>query len=683
MSPRLRRTAPLPEPADTRAVVVGVEEYAAGADWSLDGPALDACRFTAWLTSHGVPAERVSLLLSPLPKNAAAVAELAGEVPVRPADSATVRAVLTGLRQQSSGLLVVYWGGHGVLEEEQRRLLYADATGTDRRNLNLTQLLSSLRSSTYTSHPRQLVMVDACATPVDQRLDRMPDERLPEGRAELWREQWVLTAASPGERALNDDALGTGLFSAVLREELERAPVRWPPDAEGLRDAVRERFEELRDAGRTKQMPSHLWYRSRVAEQNLVFANVPGATDRTSGGELLNHAEFKELRSILNGAPAPAALPALFRDATRDVSNCPHPAFPDDLLSTVRALRAPVSPRPLFHFLVRMAAGSDRVTQDRLWEWINEVAPRWGVEPAELHELDGQLRRTHIAFRLQPDLLGDGFEVTGWTFDAADAHQETCTDGDPWDLRRVAAELSEVICDYAADLDTVPPVVEFLLPLALLDEDVETLPVLVAERACPVGELCPVVIRPLERLGDERAREGLRTRWKDLTARGDGYAEDAIHWVLDGAAHGVTGRAAGSAEADTAAYDACGAASSGAQGSVLADGGQVCAALAYARSHGPADDPALRAVLDAGMPVALWHRHSPARQDRRAALQAVLGGRGLRDLPDVVREQRNAARHPHATAEHAGNGLVLLWDDPDRLPPDLRWHPPVLYGAAP
>jgi len=53
-------------PARTHAVVVGVEQYAAGSKWDLDGPASDACRIAGWLRDRGVPAEQISLHLSPL-----------------------------------------------------------------------------------------------------------------------------------------------------------------------------------------------------------------------------------------------------------------------------------------------------------------------------------------------------------------------------------------------------------------------------------------------------------------------------------------------------------------------------------------------------------------------------------------------------------------------------------------
>jgi hypothetical protein len=133
-------------PAGTRAVVVGVEEYAAGGSWRLDGPALDACRFVEWLIGRGVPAGNVSLLVSPLMENEDAVARHGFDV--RPADYATVRATLVdSLRDSGSEFLVLYWGGHGLVDgDDTRRLFCADATTADKRNLDLTALLRSLRS---------------------------------------------------------------------------------------------------------------------------------------------------------------------------------------------------------------------------------------------------------------------------------------------------------------------------------------------------------------------------------------------------------------------------------------------------------------------------------------------------------------------------------------------------------
>ena len=172
--------------ADTIAVVVGIEDYEAGKEWRLDGPALDACRFARWLTSRGVPADRITLLVSPLPENADAVEDQSQGYRVRTtADHATVRDVFTRyLPSQTSSLLILYWGGHGVIEEEERRLICADATTMDKRNLNLSSLLKSMRSSTFAGHPQQLSLVDACLNLVTELgwEGRMPSEDVPEGR---------------------------------------------------------------------------------------------------------------------------------------------------------------------------------------------------------------------------------------------------------------------------------------------------------------------------------------------------------------------------------------------------------------------------------------------------------------------------------------------------------------------
>jgi hypothetical protein len=651
-------------PSDTIAVVVGIEEYWAGREWRLDGPALDACRFARWLTARGVPPDKITLLVSPLPENADEVRSQSQDYRLSAeATHAAIRDVFTGyLPSERSGLLILYWGGHGVLEEEERRLIYADATKQDKRNLNLSSLLKSMRSSTFAGHSQQLVFVDACLNLVTELgwEGRMPNEEFTIGRPEPRRDQRVLLAASPGERAVNVDALKTGLFSQVLREELGDLPTGWPPDAERLRDSIKERFEQLREEGRTQQTPSNLWFRSRSVADTLVFtsgSNAGRAGAAAVGAQLLNYAEYRELKTILYGAPAPRHLLALYRQATRDVLEYGLPRRPDDLMSTIGALRNPVRKLPLFEFLVRLAAGSDLVTQERLWVWIHDVAPKWDVDPNELHAIDAELRRTCVLLRLELDLLDDGLQVTGWMYEGRDGRQVLTAD-EPWDRSRLALEVGRLVDQFGLDEEQqVKPIIEFLIPLAMLDDDLESLRVRMAGREKDIGTTFPVVVRPLERIADPGLRGCWRDVWDHLIACGDGYDEGAICWIEY-------------APTDGRFDPAC-----------LRAG--VCMALAYARPGRPDQDPVLRAALSMGTPVALWHRTSQERTARRAALEQVLGHHGLRELPDVVFGQRIAAQHPSATVDHAGHGLVLLWDDPDRVPPELEWHPPALEGVAP
>jgi hypothetical protein len=189
-----------------------------------------------------------------------------------------------------------------------------------------------------------------------------------------------------------------------------------------------------------------------------------------------------------------------------------------------------------------------------------------------------------------------------------------------------------------------------LVPMPLLDMDVDELPVRIAGSVRPIGRTCPVVVRSLDRIVESGWRVPWRDRWRELRDRGEFYDAQAILWV---------GQASGG-EPDPA---------------------MVCAALTYDRCCSPSEDPLLLAALRAGMPVVLWHRED-GRADRREALEQVLRGRGLRELPDVVLSQRIAAGRPLARADHAGHGLVLLWDDPDRVPQDLRWTMPASEGAA-
>lgn len=259
-------------PERTRAVLVGVEEYNAGSGWRLDGPALDACRFARWLTGRGVPATRIQLLVAPAPSNQEAVREYG--FPYRHPDRSTVEQVLYDemSRGDDNELFFLYWGGHGVMDsDESRRLFYADAEPTNRRNLHLDKLLHALRTDHFPQR-HQLLVVDACQNVVARgRAGRtLPTDLPPLGSPRPGREQHVLLAASPGERAGNVDVRRTGMFSEVLLRELELSPTgQWPPAAGALADAVQQRFAGLRTGGVARQSPSHLWFHAPHGERRI------------------------------------------------------------------------------------------------------------------------------------------------------------------------------------------------------------------------------------------------------------------------------------------------------------------------------------------------------------------------------------------------------------------------------
>ncbi|MCS0601372.1 caspase family protein [Streptomyces sp. LP11] len=284
------RVAPV-RPERTHAVVVGVERYAAGAAWDLPGPAADARRFTAWLRGRGVPAAHIQLLLAPL----AGAGGPEVDVPSAGAGREAVQEVLTRRLPALEGdLLWVFWGGHGVTDAQgHRRLFYADAAADDKRNLDLDAWLTACTTDLLPGFRRQIWLVDSCQTFVeDLALARaLPAEVPPGGDRLPGREQFVLLASGPGQRAANDPVGQTGVFSRAVLAELAGAD-GWPPDM----NAVAERVI----AGFTSggQRPTSLWYRSWGDDvRELAF---PAARRRA---EPVPDAALSELVNLLAGWP--------------------------------------------------------------------------------------------------------------------------------------------------------------------------------------------------------------------------------------------------------------------------------------------------------------------------------------------------------------------------------------------
>lgn len=146
-----------------RAVVVAVEDFHGRHVLPpLSGPAADAARFVAWLRARRVPDASMTLVASPLPANRAVIDGIG--LPVRPALQSVLHDLLTReVPADEADLLMVFWGGHGVVDGQgRRRLFYADATADDKRNLDFDELTTALRTSYFPRPRHQLLIADAC-----------------------------------------------------------------------------------------------------------------------------------------------------------------------------------------------------------------------------------------------------------------------------------------------------------------------------------------------------------------------------------------------------------------------------------------------------------------------------------------------------------------------------------------
>ncbi|QIB48233.1 effector-associated domain 2-containing protein [Streptomyces aureoverticillatus] len=266
------------------AVVVGVERYAGGSAWNLDGPVRDALAYARRLLDAGLPPERLTLLASPLPANSAVV-ERAG-LDHRPADRESVhRTLFRELPARSGEVFFLSWSGHGLVDPSgRRRLLYADAVPEDIRCLDLDAALAAWRSDLVPSFPRQLWLIDACqvfADPAGVSGALRPDP-VPVGTLRERAGQYALFACAPGQTAREGGSGGTGPFtSQVLRfmdgflggavdghgsadgpsaVDKERFASGWPTDPQVFAEALRQRMRAAGDTGDTCQTPTYFWH---------------------------------------------------------------------------------------------------------------------------------------------------------------------------------------------------------------------------------------------------------------------------------------------------------------------------------------------------------------------------------------------------------------------------------------
>lgn len=354
-------------PARTTVVVVGVEQYLGSGFGALDGPAVDARRFADWFLAQGVPQERITVLVSPLPRNESLWR--ASGYRVLPADRAAVQQVF--LRENAGvdgDLLWVVWGGHGVVDlQGHRRLFYADSTPDDRTNLDLDSLLSRFRTDVVGRQPfrKQVWVVDACQVLFDGRRSRsaLPQETLAVGLPDSRVSQQVLFAARLGAPAFNLNLKQTGLFSHELLRLLSEGGHGWPPDVSGLAGELRRRMAvEPGSESALGQAPTYLWTRDAAGDENVVGGvRLPASTAESDGpwridqleevvqaalaiGELVDPQTRSEVVALLDidvrGLLGRLATDRL--EVIRLIRVCGR--FPDGLRQLVRAVQFSIGP---------------------------------------------------------------------------------------------------------------------------------------------------------------------------------------------------------------------------------------------------------------------------------------------------------------------------------------------------
>jgi hypothetical protein len=233
-------TEPTVDPSKVYALVVGIEQYQAGPDYDLNGPARDALSFAQWLLTHGVQPAHIQLFLSPLEQNRGVLTEAAeqGLTPQTATRDLISRSITNYFFDQGGRekVLYVFWAGHGFITKLKttiRRLLFADTDTHNKWNLEFDALLQAFQTAQHGKvFPRQIFWVDACANPMFRDFyPTLQAEAAGEGfvtsGTQGQAEQFALFAAAEYAVATNLAQAGTGRFSQSVLAELQAQPL-WP-----------------------------------------------------------------------------------------------------------------------------------------------------------------------------------------------------------------------------------------------------------------------------------------------------------------------------------------------------------------------------------------------------------------------------------------------------------------------
>ncbi len=258
----------------TRAFVVGIEIYEFGGAWNkLSGPVADAHRFVTWLVDRGVQPKNITVFLSePSRPLAADVPGLPTSVQRRMPTMASFRHEIIEMVQEAPRWFWLYWGGHGVLYNDEHHLLFSDAQSSSATSLTPNALWHFLRGFPAKVHPEMtsvprrnvlehtLMVLDVCSTHahVSKLHTRLAPLNFGGDVPIHGRNISTLVASRKGEAADNCNEEQTGVLSRELRPLLAALVPgeKWPPDFGEIGHQLHVRFTALRDDGKARQCPA-------------------------------------------------------------------------------------------------------------------------------------------------------------------------------------------------------------------------------------------------------------------------------------------------------------------------------------------------------------------------------------------------------------------------------------------
>jgi hypothetical protein len=294
-APLIRLPATAAKPEHTHALIVGIERYAAGSQWDLNGPLNDALGIRKWLLGSGVPAGQIHLHVSALEANQSLLNDLrAGHQEATDQALRKTIAKLKTIPTSQSELLFLYWAGHGLISAEQQCLLHANATDADIACYMVDNLRNSFANHGCPGFAQQIFLFDTCRSFHRQPQAPPPGLELPSG-APITKSQFLFFASQEGQAASNLGQEQCGLFTKVLLEQLPSSQDTrnvWPPDMESIAKSVQQVFDENQ-----QQYPVYKYYRGWQGNETIDSLPEDVASEAVDSTEFLE--SFDQLVTLL------------------------------------------------------------------------------------------------------------------------------------------------------------------------------------------------------------------------------------------------------------------------------------------------------------------------------------------------------------------------------------------------
>ncbi|MDM5177450.1 caspase family protein [Massilia sp. DJPM01] len=360
--------------AHVRAIVVGIDHYGYGPGWDLTGPGADALRMVSWLLDCEVPTANIDVFLSPESWDKPWVAAWLAQQKAlekggvsrtafkqRPATREEfVKLIDTGLQSPPCKALFFFWGGHGVVaDDDGNNYLYTADANPDLPYCVCAQtLLPALKHDKFSKFAHQVFVIDSCANALDtanSSVQLAPASFVLKGRLDLAISQCCMFAASMGKRASNVTENGTGLFSSLLLERI--SPLASPNE-----DDFAAAFRALHGAGATNGL---------ARQKPCIYLDAPGIMKVRNTIRPLSH-EGVALIALIRKCRIPdATLISCYLQSLVDYSR----NYIDDKLDrwVLDLEDAPARPgdypSPLVEFAIRLARAHP-ASAGKLQEWI-------------------------------------------------------------------------------------------------------------------------------------------------------------------------------------------------------------------------------------------------------------------------------------------------------------------------